>query len=56
MLVFRYVVQPGDVDDVGVVLGRSLLLPSVATIRDAAGNAAGLTLPLAKTVGVKVKG
>ncbi|MCQ4163084.1 Ig-like domain-containing protein, partial [Roseomonas sp. GC11] len=54
-LVFQYTVQSGDLDADGIALGSLAL--SGATLRDAAGNDATLTLPATgSTAGILVDG
>ena len=54
-LIFRYIVAAGQQDTDGIAVASSLTLKG-GTIRDAASNAAALTLPAFPTTGVLVDG
>jgi len=53
-LIFRYVIEDGLFEDLGVTLGSNIMLPTGTTLRDAYGNNAALTLLSTAFIGVRV--
>lgn len=54
-IVFRYTIMPSDLAPAGIMVGRRLWLPAGGAIRDAAGNAAVLSLAAPSTAGIRVR-